>query len=74
MFMRYCGGGPGHLNIPTCVTAWSPQSSSLAQQNSVPASSQLGQYRSVEASSSSSEGEDSADYAPGLSDSEIYLE
>jgi hypothetical protein len=22
MFMRYCGGGPGHLGVPVCDLAW----------------------------------------------------
>jgi hypothetical protein len=22
MFMRYCGGGPGHSGLPTCSIAW----------------------------------------------------
>jgi hypothetical protein len=74
MFMCYCGGGPGHLNVPTCATAWSPHSSSPAQQHSVQVPPLLEQYRGGDASSSSSDGEDSGDYDPGLSDSEVYLE
>jgi hypothetical protein len=70
MFMRYCGGGPGHLGLPTCTIAWKARPSAPPQQARV--QSQEGEDGDGD-SSSPPEG-DVDDYAPGLSDSDIYLE
>jgi hypothetical protein len=33
MFMRYCGGGPGHHGMPTCTIAWNPRPKAPCQQS-----------------------------------------
>jgi hypothetical protein len=70
MFMRYCGGGPGHLGHPTCTTAWKLHPSAPAQQVRVQTHDKDG----VEGDSPSPPEGDLDNYTPGLSDSDIYLE
>lgn len=33
MFMRYCGGGPGHIGLPSCDIAWGFEALSKPSEN-----------------------------------------
>jgi hypothetical protein len=35
MFMRYCGGGPGHHGMPICMIAWNPMPKAPHQHNTL---------------------------------------
>jgi hypothetical protein len=62
MFMRYCGGGPGHRGMPTCMIAWNPIPKAARQQSTI---SVTDAAPPEEISSSESEnGDEGSDFEP----------
>ncbi len=68
MFMRYCGGGPGHACIPTCSIAWQLAPTIV---NATIQASETVMLPQADAESSSSEDNNGSDYEPDLDELEL---
>jgi len=64
MFMRYCGGGPGHHGVPTCALAWKLHPNLLPQQSNCNAAPPV----EDDASSESESEDDASDFEPDALD------